>query len=505
VHDLLQIGDAVSVTVVGGGLGGNDIRIHSEAPWCDETESGHQFTIATAANLAAGAEHTFTFFVGPAHLANNSEYFRVNMALPEDASGSFLVTNVEIRRSQLCCDDFPDCTCTLTTGSKIWELNIVPALANALNAGSSFEGVMRSGTPTFAVAGNAFTVSGRTESWHSIDIPLAGIGVTETGKYRLIVEGSGTTNQLQALFPADGAAGSGWNWGAVTGSSGLLVMEFDRTVPAGIVLDSGGHRIRIATSGTDNFTITRAVVERLSGDVAFVPITSIAFEVTVSGSTGGSGIPLSFRQDGTWTFTTHTIPATNGTHIIPAANFNPGSAGFVDLWSLGGVAGSTATVAFDKVIVNGIDMVFVTPIAIPVGDSEIWHIDGDSGLPSISWHNRWAGMSDGQVIARSTDGKMHLAFDENLAGLNSGTGLIVLRTGAGASIGAVRPDGNGVFTSLDVIWVARFIAGHGGVTLTDRRLANIRREDRDPLPHDITDLLSLLVGRSLEELLARSA
>ncbi|MCL2456086.1 MAG: hypothetical protein FWD19_00885 [Defluviitaleaceae bacterium] len=502
VHDLLVAGDLVAVTVRGG-AGGRNLLLKAEEPYVNE--DSYSVTIGTATSLAAGAEHTFSFFVTSDHIAN-ADYFRVSMATnAAGQTGHFFVTKVEVRRSgAFCCADFPDCTCGITAGTKIWELNIVPALAAALNAGTSFEGVGRSGSPTFTVANNQFTVSGRTENWNAIDIPLEPIGVTATGTYRLIVEGVGTTNQLQALFPADGTvAGSAWDWGMVTGSGGLLVMEFDRTIPAGIVLD-GAHRIRIRTSGTDNFTITSARIERLTGDgeLGYVPISSIAYGITVSNSTASTGnFELNFRY-GSWVTTTLNFPMTNGSRVLPVTNFNPATVGFIDPWTLVGVPGSTAVITLDKVIINGIDLMFITPVEIPIGDEEVWYVDTGTGIPTVSWHNRWAGMADGHVIARSADGQFHFAFDAEADG---GNGLAVLRTGrGGSSVGILRPDGNGSFTSADLVWLARFLVGHTGVTLTDRRNANIRGEDRAPNLFDLSDLMGLLVGRSLEELLART-
>ena len=146
----------------------------------------------------------------------------------------------------------------------IWGLNITPALVAALNAANEHSGAMASGTPDFAIVGGNLVVSGRTEPWNALDVSLEGL-VTPTGRYRVTVIGVGADNQLQVQFPADGNAGSAWDWGTVTGVGGRTVVSFDATIPSGIALDDSGFRFRVRTNGTDDFTIHQIILRRLCG------------------------------------------------------------------------------------------------------------------------------------------------------------------------------------------------------------------------------------------------
>jgi hypothetical protein len=69
-------------------------------------------------------------------------------------------------------------------------------------------------------------------------------------------------------------------------------------------------------------------------------------------------------------------------------------------------------------------------------------------------------------------------------------------------IGAVATGGKGGVSSADATWLARSIAGHTGFELMDRRIANLRGEDRTPDTDDVTMLARWLVGFDLEYLIS---
>ncbi|MCL2456143.1 MAG: leucine-rich repeat protein [Defluviitaleaceae bacterium] len=72
-------------------------------------------------------------------------------------------------------------------------------------------------------------------------------------------------------------------------------------------------------------------------------------------------------------------------------------------------------------------------------------------------------------------------------------------------LGAVASGGEGDVTSADILWLARHLAKHTGFeVLQNKRVANVRGEDRDPTANDITLLLKWLVGYDLESLILES-
>jgi|GEM_PF-6113778 len=145
----------------------------------------------------------------------------------------------------------------------IWEMDITEELVSALNSGSRLNSVERIGdvaAPTFTRSNNHLVVSRRGANWHSIDIHLGGMGLTDKN-YRLTVEGDGATNQLQLNFLLNGVPCEN---GTVTGTN-VLTMDFTCNIPTSGNLTIVPPKIRISTSngGTDNFTIRRAKIERL--------------------------------------------------------------------------------------------------------------------------------------------------------------------------------------------------------------------------------------------------
>ena len=73
-------------------------------------------------------------------------------------------------------------------------------------------------------------------------------------------------------------------------------------------------------------------------------------------------------------------------------------------------------------------------------------------------------------------------------------------------IGAVATEGRGTVTSLDITWLARSVAGHDGfVILFDKRITNLRGDDRLPTLADVTAFAKWLAGYELEALVSQMA
>jgi hypothetical protein len=70
-------------------------------------------------------------------------------------------------------------------------------------------------------------------------------------------------------------------------------------------------------------------------------------------------------------------------------------------------------------------------------------------------------------------------------------------------IGAVSTGGRGHVTSLDVTYLARHIVGHTDFEISDRRIANLRGEDRYPIFNDVTMLARWLAGYNLAHLISQ--
>jgi hypothetical protein len=70
-------------------------------------------------------------------------------------------------------------------------------------------------------------------------------------------------------------------------------------------------------------------------------------------------------------------------------------------------------------------------------------------------------------------------------------------------LGAVSTGGTGSVTSADATWLARHVAGHTGFELSNRRIANLRGEDRIIVSDDVTMLARWLVGYDLAYLISQ--
>jgi autotransporter-associated beta strand protein len=87
---------------------------------------------------------------------------------------------------------------------------------------------------------------------------------------------------------------------------------------------------------------------------------------------------------------------------------------------------------------------------------------------------------------------------------NNVTGNITV-TAQWLRLGAVATGGKGNPTSADLVWLARHLARHAGFeVLPEKRVANLRGEDRDAQADDITALLRWLVGYDLDYLIQTS-
>ncbi|MCL2048593.1 MAG: dockerin type I repeat-containing protein [Defluviitaleaceae bacterium] len=431
VHDLLEVGDMVVATVKGQGMGGA-ITIHSEAPYDEETGTDHSLLIDSSGVLDSDEEYTFSFAVTEEHLNRGRTHFRMRMAVDEGDVGMFDVTSFEVIRSRI--KPPPE------TWVTVWELGIVPELVTALNGNSRYNYVQRSASPEFSIVNGELVVSGRGGNWFAFDILVGGdngIALAADTKYKITVVGEGATNDIQVFFPLDEEP---WELNTATAYNGVVSVEFTSVIPSAGDAVVNPPRIRVATSGSDDFTITSAKIERVLEDGGSVPVSSLEYVVTVSGATTEGSFNLGVRPDGTWSWTDVAIPATNGTHnvVVPLTT----TAGFLNIGQIDAIAGSGASISFDKVIVNGIELEFTAPLVIEPGDSSSWYFDNTLDAPAgrnvvpmpNSWTPRWSNMDvyDGLAYAQSADGLTQLAFEEG-AGFASLPGIIVLRVATGST------------------------------------------------------------------------
>ncbi|MCL1862316.1 MAG: stalk domain-containing protein [Defluviitaleaceae bacterium] len=158
-------------------------------------------------------------------------------------------------------------------GDGIWELNITQALVDALNDGEDYGGLQRSANAsnpiTFAYVDGALAASARGAEWTGFDIQLFDLGLEEGYLYRLIVEGT-SAEPFRLHFPLDNAP---WNTPNVDGTVTGAYIDFDSVMPDvnGVSQTGDGHRIRVRTTGTANFTVTSAVIVNLGPDEGFEP------------------------------------------------------------------------------------------------------------------------------------------------------------------------------------------------------------------------------------------
>jgi hypothetical protein len=126
-----------------------------------------------------------------------------------------------------------------------------------------------------------------------------------------------------------------------------------------------------------------------------------------------------------------------------------------------------------------------------------------AGIPG--WRTeQWSRMN--LVVASFVDPGLRSGwlFDEWNESYDIATGRTSV-TAQWLRLGAVSTGGEGNVTSADIVWLARHIAGHAGFeVLPNKRVANLRGEDRDAQADDITALLRWLVGYDLEYLIQTS-
>ncbi|MCL2048983.1 MAG: stalk domain-containing protein [Defluviitaleaceae bacterium] len=452
-HDQLQVGDYVSITVVGGS-GGKLIKLSSEHEWDDAAQTASELVIGSV-TLAAGAEHTFAFQVTAAHLAMNRTHFRVSMGVENNEGGHFFVSEFKITRAGdvIIDPEFGD-------GDEIFNMveyiqdEGVDADTRVQNAGSDLTVLGHGRLRVDVTAQDAW-------GWQGVDFVLhdmlkVGDNVSITvrggsGGKRINVlsqtpwdEDLQTDNTLQIATVASLAADAEHTFTFTVTQAHL---DLGRThFRINIVTEVAGET---AFFFVEDFVVTRAGGGG-GGDVTFqdVPITSIHYFVDVDGAGSEGSFFFQIREDGTWNWTDKDIPATNEEHLI-AFDFGAGTAGLINMGQVHHVAGSNAELTFAHMIVNEEYLLsFVDPIVINPGEQGEY--DEWLNPPAYIHHlpNRWAaGMADGDVIASSPASIQNASLVFNAtagspASISDGeSGLIVLRI-AGTGGGDTDPCGN---------------------------------------------------------------
>jgi hypothetical protein len=108
--------------------------------------------------------------------------------------------------------------------------------------------------------------------------------------------------------------------------------------------------------------------------------------------------------------------------------------------------------------------------------------------------------SDFHIPIWSVNGEAHRGNSTNPLVINSLQRCINNATAQWLRVGAVSSGGSGNVTSQDVTYLARYILGHNGFSITDRRIANLRGLNREPKMSDVTLLARWLVGQKFEDL-----
>jgi hypothetical protein len=183
-----------------------------------------------------------------------------------------------------------------------------------------------------------------------------------------------------------------------------------------------------------------------------VPITSVEYVVTVSGASENEpAFRFQMREDNApdWRWINRNIPATNGVHRIDVPPFTPAADGFLNMGQVRFSEGSTATLTFDKIIINNeYELEFIEPMVIqPGNEAEKFfdeHLPGDISIKQLP--SRWqafevatvpnglaTSIPDGMVVATCADGgDAVLIFDMDkgsaaTVGDDLVAGIIVLR------------------------------------------------------------------------------
>ena len=156
----------------------------------------------------------------------------------------------------------PKCTCPDDRPfATLYEAELNAQIAASLNAGTPLGGLQASGSPTFGYAEVGLQVSGRTDDWNAVDVLLQPLNLRPDGTYRLTAHGAGAANQLQLQLPLAGE-GNTWFTDTVTGTNGVVALEFSGTPPTiGGGPGNEGFRVRIRTAGTDNFVVSSIKIE----------------------------------------------------------------------------------------------------------------------------------------------------------------------------------------------------------------------------------------------------
>ncbi|MCL2456895.1 MAG: InlB B-repeat-containing protein [Defluviitaleaceae bacterium] len=157
--------------------------------------------------------------------------------------------------------------------------------------------------------------------------------------------------------------------------------------------------------------------------------------------------------------------------IAPAANFRIQT----------NAAGATMPLMIDHIVITRPNLASFTVTFEPNGGTRT-----DGGLLSQNVSQNGAAIAP--VLARSgfVFGGWNRSFENVTANLTV--------TANWLRIGAVASGGTGNVTSADVVFLARHVADHAGFALTDRRIGNLRGEDRDLNANDVVRLFRWLVG-----------
>ncbi|MCL2018287.1 MAG: hypothetical protein FWG70_00890 [Oscillospiraceae bacterium] len=161
-------------------------------------------------------------------------------------------------------------------------------------------------------------VSGRTDAWFGLDVLLSTLPLHATNN-KIIVTGS-SSEAFWVHFPLDAAP---WDmWETRGNRTGVTSDAFPSAMP---VADNGvtqndGHRVRIRTATTADFTITSVVIEADGVVVWELEINQDLVDALNSGGAGYGGV----QRSATPTF------------ALSAGNFGPGGGGGDDPGSGGG-------------------------------------------------------------------------------------------------------------------------------------------------------------------------
>jgi hypothetical protein len=160
--------------------------------------------------------------------------------------------------------------------------------------------------------------------------------------------------------------------------------------------------------------------------------------------------------------------------------------------SLNGTHSGTTPVPASYTLLSNGELVSstVTVLFGAGADRGVYHVSGD-----IFQEIPHGGAADAPVLARE-GGWIFDGWDADLSNVTADMQV----NAKWLRIGAVATEGKGHVTSEDITHLARHVVGHTGFELPNRRIANLRGEDRAPTMSDVTLMAQWLVGYDLENL-----